>query len=448
MSNNEGLLIFFDETKHNQLLKEYRLEENRTFSDALSINDWKIKTKEVALLSFFSDSIDYISIAVKKNLVVTGKARVEFSYLVSLDSVSITQIENILQSNLKRHFVKSSQGMGSRVPQKTWSEIISIIKNLRPALQDDIDRILAIKEISQYKLQGHAADIFFQEKEALGTALDIFEGGNELRKDVLGGWAPKQEDVNEKSESKMEALLDVVPKERASFLSGISTRYMQEESALQNDLFNWDGMTPVHNFGMSEFKKGDRVLNVIYANRNALEETTGVDLIYFNENYDSFVLVQYKLMREESDTMIYRPDDQLKEEIGRMDTFVNNYLNASQLNNHEEFRLCDDGFFFKLIPNKGLQPTSSELSKGMYITRKYMHFLLSEKGPKGKQGGKIISFQNAPRYLTNTEFINFVNRAWVGTYGTQSFVLKDLIKQYYETGKAVLVAKESLEHKK
>ncbi|MGC2237984.1 MAG: hypothetical protein WA584_17625 [Pyrinomonadaceae bacterium] len=443
MENSEGLLIFFDEAKHNQLLREYRLGEDRTFSDALSISDWRIKTKEVALLSFSDNSIDYISLAVKKNLVVTAKARIEFSHLVSLNAVNITEVENILQNNLRRHFIKSSQGMGSKVPQKTWSEVISIIKNLRPELQDDIERVLAIKEISHYKLQGHAADILLQEKEALGTALDIFEGGNELRKDVLGSWVPKQEDVKKKAESKMEGLLETVPKERASFLSGISTRYIQEESALQNDLFNWDGMTPVHNSGLSHFEKGDRVLNVIYANRNALEKTTGVDLIYFNQNYDSFVLVQYKLMKEEGDSMVYRPDDQLKEEIRRMDSFVNKYLNTSPLSNHEEFRLCDDGFFLKLIPNKGIQPTSSELSKGMYITRKYMHFLLSEKGPKGEQGGKIISFQNAPRYLTNTEFINFVNRAWVGTYGTQSSVLKSLVRQYYETGRALLIAQES-----
>jgi len=37
---------------------------------------------------------------------------------------------------------------------------------------------------------------------------------------------------------------------------------------------------------------------VIMANRLPLEEQTGADLIYFNEAYSAFVLVQYKAMEK------------------------------------------------------------------------------------------------------------------------------------------------------
>ena len=39
-------------------------------------------------------------------------------------------------------------------------------------------------------------------------------------------------------------------------------------------------------------------VTVVMANRLALEEQTGADLIYFNETYRSFVMVQYKALEK------------------------------------------------------------------------------------------------------------------------------------------------------
>jgi len=444
MSQTEGIIIFFDESRRVDLLIEREEGGYSSFSDALSIHDWEIKSQQVALISFSGDSIDYIALATKGNKVVTAKSRIEFSNLVSLDSVLIKDVESRLSKSIRNHFIRSSQGSGSKVPQKTWQSVILAIKELRPNHSSEIDRILSIKEISRYRLSGKAAEVILQEREALGIALDIFEGENKLRKEVLGGWAPNLHDVSDLSEKTFKASLNKLPAGRASFLSSIPSRYIQEESAIQHDLMNWEGMSAIHEMGISHFERGNRSLDVIYANRNELEKTTGVDLIYFNQSYNSFVLVQYKLMKSEnnSDDMLFRPNNQLKEEIKRMDNFVTTYYCTKKINKHEEYRLCDDGFMFKFVPNKGLKPASNELIKGMYVTRKYMHFLLSDNGPKGDKGGTVIKFNNSPRYLTNTEFSNFVNRGWIGTRGIQSNVLKDLIKQYYETNNAVLIAKE------
>ncbi len=443
MSETEGLIIHFDESRRNELLEE--VNENNdysSFSDALSIYDWKVKTKQVCLISFTGNSFDFISLATKGSRVVTAKSRIEFSELVSLDSLRIDDVEKILDNKVRSHFIKSSQGKGGKVPRKTWENTISAIKKLRPNLVNEIDRLLAIKDISNFTLRGSAAEILLQEREAIGAALDIFEGSNKLRKAVLGGWAPNIDDVGDKSSYSMEASLEKLPVGRASFLSGIPARYIQEETAIQHDLFNWEGISPIHELGVSHFTKGDRSLDVIYANRNALEKTTGVDLIYYNHKYNSFVLVQYKLMQDENDMAIYRPDRQFEEELKRMDEFAIKYNTIKSVSSHEEYRLCNDGFMFKLVPNFGVKPASHELIKGMYVTREYMHFLLSTNGPKGKHGGRLISFGNSPRYLTNSEFSSFVHNGWVGTNGVQSKVLIDLLKTYYETGRAVILAKE------
>lgn len=443
MSNQEGLIVHFDEEQRRDFLQEERW--NQSFSDALSVQDWKMRQLQVVLLSFTGTTIDYICIATKGNRVATAKYRVEFSDLVNLDSVSLKDVERLLSLNTKYHFLRSSSGRGGRIPRKTWGEILQALRELRPKISDEIDRLISLTAISKYRLTGTAADILLQEREALGAALDIFSGSNQLRKEVFRAWAPKLDEVKDYDEKELVAQL--IPSEEGAscFLSGISKRHIQEESAIQHDLFNWENeKATLHRMGVSAFKQGSRILEVVYANKNALETTLGVDLIYYNQEYQSFVLVQYKLMEKKSDIegYFYRPDDQLNREIKRMNKFLKDHGDNKKISAHNEYRINSDGFLFKLVPNKGLQAASEKLISGMYLTREYMEFLLGSKGPKGKKGGKIISFTNSPRYLTNTEFSNYVNRGWIGSNCKQSEVLSKLIKVFLKTGRAVLVATE------
>ena len=443
MSKKEGLIVHFDESRRNELIACSDDDGGYVpFTDALSIHDWTIKDKQIALLSFADESINYMCLVTKGKRVVTSKSRIEFTELISLGDINIKSIENLISENVKRYFIKSSQGHGGRVPIATWLQTIDAIKTLKPEMVGEIERLLSIKEMSRFSLRGSSSEILLQEREALGIALDIFEGGSNLRKKVLGGWSPNLEDVSNMSNITMEATLNEPPKGRACFLNGIPSRYIQEETAIQHDLFNWDAMSQAHEMGVSQFTSGERVLDVFYANRNALEKTTGVDLIYFNRRFNLFVLVQYKLMKKENDEVLYRPDAQLEEELKRMDFLSSMYGKTDDIQSHDEYRLCNDGFLMKFVPNSGIKPASSELIKGMYITRKYMNFLLSENGPKGVRGGSIISFSNSPRYLTNSDFTKFINKGWLGTNGATSEVVKSIIKSYYETGNAVLVASE------
>jgi len=204
-------------------------------------------------------------------------------------------------------------------------------------------------------------------------------------------------------------------------------------------------MSPLHEAGISVFYQGKRKLEVIYANKNKLEHTLGVDLIYYNEFFNSFVLIQYKLMIEskKEKKYIYRPNKQLKDELRRMDEFNEQFVSSADLKSHEDYRLNSDGFMLKLVPNYGLKVAAGELIKGMYLPRAYIDFLLGPKGPKGPKGGPIITFYNSPRYMTNTEFIQLVNRGWIGTQNLQSNALNELIKQFYESNKAVFIAYET-----
>ena len=67
------------------------------------------------------------------------------------------------------------------------------------------------------------------------------------------------------------------------------------------------------------FTNGETKLTVILANKLPLERQLGVDLIYVNETLKSVVFVQYKMFAGADGEEGYRPDDQLTEEIARMD---------------------------------------------------------------------------------------------------------------------------------
>lgn len=438
-----GLLIYFDEERRRDLIQE-KIEGNyEPFSDALSVPDWGLGQLNIALLCFSELTVDYISLAKKGKRVVTSKNRIEFSGMVSLGAISVQAIESRLNERIQRYFVKASQGAGGVIPAATWKAIIAAIKAERPALIDEIDRLLSLTRYSGFRLTGETADILLQEREALGISLDIFSGNNQLRDQVLSEWAPYEDTVENINEAEATATLVNPGLGRSSFLRGIPQRYIQEESAIQHDLFNWPGMSPLHEAGVSVFEQGSRRLEVHYANRNALEHTLGVDLIYYNESFELFVLVQYKLMQEEGDLVLYRPDGQLVAELSRMDQIYNSFRSSVAIQSHEDYRLNEDGFILKFVPRRGLKPASGELIKGMYIPREYMHFLLGPNGPKGPLGGAQITFEGAPRYLTNSQFAASVHAGWIGTRGVQTQALKKTVKEFYESGRAVLIAYET-----
>lgn len=441
--NATGLLIYFDEEQRRDLIQERIDGGYEPFSDALSVLDWEIGQLSIALLSFSESTIDYITLAKKGKRVVTSKFRVDFSETLNLQAISIDAVELRLSERIRQHFIRTSKGIGGPVPEKTWLALVDAIKKEKPELSDEIDRLLSLRRYSGYRLSGKVAEVLLQEREALGISLDIFSGNNQLRQRVLSSWAPHEGSVSDVDEAESTGKLINRGPGNASFLKGIPERYLQEESALQHDLFNWHGMTPLHGAGVSIFEQGNRRLEVIYANRNQLEQTLGVDLIYYNQSYELFVLVQYKLMREEGDQMVYRPEPELAKELGRMDRFHSAFQRKAAIQSHGEYRLSHDGFMLKLVPNRGLWPASGELIKGMYLPREYVHFLIGPGGPKGVQGGTAITFDCAPRYLTNSEFAQEIHRGWIGTSGIQSEAIKILIREYYQSGRALFVAYET-----
>lgn len=99
------------------------------------------------------------------------------------------------------------------------------------------------------------------------------------------------------------------------------------------------------------FDSGER-LEVYTANKGPLEEMLGVDLIYINEVAGNTVMVQYKMLSTHTDPAtvktdwIFRPDEQSKLEVGRM-----NLLPVK--GTPDDYRLHRSPFFFKFVKRTG-----------------------------------------------------------------------------------------------
>jgi hypothetical protein len=204
-------------------------------------------------------------------------------------------------------------------------------------------------------------------------------------------------------------------------------------------------LVEARSYGAAIFESGTERLTVILANRLPLEKQTGTDLIYYNETYQSFVMVQYKAMEQKElegrPQAVFRlPNEQLAAEVERMKELRAQLRSCPPSTDKGSFRLSENPFFLKLCPRLVFDPDNVDLIRGMYLPLDYWLALESDSCIKGSRGGRRVTFDNAGRYFDNTSFAKIVAKAWVGTTAAQSSVLREVIRQTLTSGRAVVIA--------
>jgi hypothetical protein len=228
-----------------------------------------------------------------------------------------------------------------------------------------------------------------------------------------------------------------------SYLDGIQQVKLREDSMIFNDLVNIPGFDLIRTtkYSSSVFENDKTRLIVLLANRLPLEELLGTDLIYFNEDFKCFIMVQYKVMEKENENYVYRvPNDQLTEEIARMDSIVTSLSNIESKNNIDDFRISQEPFFIKICPRIEFDPDNVGLSSGMYIPLNYLKLLQIDESINGARGGNAISYHNISRYFDNTGFKTIIEGGWIGTNHNQSMILENIIRNILENGRAAVLA--------
>lgn len=359
----------------------------------------------------------------------TGLSRLNIDKSEELpEPLSLRKILNRLPKRNAAYVRKRFQS-GGLLTEKGFSAVVETIRQLAPQASTLLDRFSEVRSGRIRQLSDKAKENLAQQKEAVLTALSIAG----LSREPVQEWSPSE----------------ATP---VSFLDGLPSARLREDQMVINDLMKIPGFTLIQDSvsitGAAVFESEETAerLTVILANRLPLEEQAGTDLIYFNETFQSFVMVQYKAMEREDGPngvpqAVFRlPSPQLTEEITRMDALLAT-IQACPVNaSHHGYRLTENPFFLKLCSRLVFNPDDIGLVPGMYLPLDYWKLLVQSPGIKGPRGGLRVTFENAGRHLDNSSFTTIVSKAWVGTTPSQSDVLKEAIRQTLETGKAVAIA--------
>jgi hypothetical protein len=284
------------------------------------------------------------------------------------------------------------------------------ILEVRPELSAVLESLVARLTTD---VGGPAGELLSWQKDALGVVLQ----GSGMDRDILREYAP--------------TTVDNEP--QPPFISGLPI----EEQQLANDYSTFmDWPTRNHRVvGWRYFRSGSQLLWVYMSNRRALETQLGMDLLYYHENYGSYVLVQYKRMLPESDSVwAYRPDRHIYRQLKRLQEIDEECAKMSS----DPLRLIPTPSMVKLCKTERVNNDSTDLIKGMYLTRaQFSHLLDTREGPRG---GKVLTYDNVPRYLNNTMFTELLKDGWIGSSGVASDYVKQRIEEIEGTNNSLVVA--------
>jgi len=381
-------------------------------------------SRNVPLLCFIVDSsnvITHISLGKRGRLAGTDLRRLNLEKIFKLENTpSISQILNDAPSRVKKKLEEKLTN-GGLLPPKSFEALIQILRKLSPESTQILQRYSEqrIKRIENLPLK--VRESLGEQKEAVATALTIAG----IDRAELSGW-------------------DIVEdKETTSFLDGLEKVRLREDPMVVNDLINLPGHEIIKSalFTSVVFENTQSKLTVVLANRLPLEKQLGTDLIYYNETFSCFLMVQYKAMEEESSEAVYRfPNKQLTDEIDRMNSVLAELKKCAVNTEADGYRLSENPFFLKICPRIVFDPDNVGLVKGMYLPLDYWNLISNHPSLIGPKGGKRLSYKNVRRYFDNSAFVTIASGGWVGTNIHQSSVLEEAIKSTLESGRAVVFA--------
>jgi hypothetical protein len=283
----------------------------------------------VVLASFKGGQLTHIGNARKGASAGTGLVRLNMTTLEELSKpITFRRIVNSVPPKFRAPLKRVLED-GGLLPPKTLKAVVDALSEMTPELEEKLRRLSTSRDERIAAIGPREKENLALQKETLSTALSI-AGVN--THEVLE-WTPDTTG-------------------RTSFLEGLPGARVREDVMIGADFATLPGFAAIREAPhiaarTFESETDPRVrVTVVMANRLPLEQQTGADLIYYNETYRSFVLVQYKAFeagREEAEFR-WTDDDQFASELKRMDDVL------EELNRIEP-DTDPDGFLSAAIPS-------------------------------------------------------------------------------------------------
>ncbi|MFD8631807.1 hypothetical protein [Streptomyces sp. NPDC059533] len=308
-----------------------------------------------------------------------------------------------------RRFLKDDGHMSPAAGRK----LLESVRRLRPELSEVLDVLESA--LGANAPTGEVGERLSLEKDAVGTLLEAAG----MDRDPLEAWQPPFGEDDPRSRS--------IP-----FLEGLPSLRQIEDQQIVHDYMRFPGMD-----GEDAVQVGWRIyrrnngsphrLFVFNANRTHAESVMGVDMIYVNEYAGNAAMVQYKRMRQSGSSWVYWHDGTGEREMKRMEA-VDAECKSTDASLGDP-RLVTTPSMVKLCRTTPFMMNSAALMPGMYLTREHFSELLQRPESEGPKGGTRVVEQSIPRYLNNTTFTTLLRDGWIGTRGTGSDYVIELIQR-------------------
>ena len=402
------------------------------FEDSIEFEGWFADpveefsySRRLPLITFIIESRNQITHIARGRRGVkagSGLRRLNCNDIVELDK-PITKNKLLkLVSSRTAHWIEAVWEDGGVLPPVSFQNFVDAFLEIAPETKDILERFGKDQRQRIGRLTANERSSLAYQKEAVATALEIAG----IDRTTLQNWTLKSD-------------------EPISFLDGLDEVKMREDPMVVNDLNVLPGheLIKTMKYGAAVFEGNGSRLTVILANRQPLETQTGTDLIYYNETFGAFVMVQYKAMEREGNINVYRfPNKQLSEEIDRMNLVLAELAKCKADESRKAYRLNENPFLLKFCSRLQFNPNDKGLVSGMYLPLDYWKRCENDPEFLGPRQGKKLTYENVARYLTNDSFVSMVAGGWIGTSITQSSVMRPAIFETLKSGKALTIAIE------
>ncbi len=421
MGRVNGIVIRL--TKDQESVFRDALYEQDFFAEAVNKFDHSRSSPLICFVVDTNGTITHIARGRRGMNAGTGQSRLNLNDIQAMQTtLNIADIIDGVPKKNRKPVQDRFQNGGLLTP-RAFEEVIDLVARLAPETRPSLDRFSKSTRQRVSELSSEARGTLAYQKESIATALHMAG----MDREPLAHWTLET---------------DGEPK---SFLEGLPQARLREDPMVVHDMMHVPGYEFLDKVAIASaavFEDGDNRLTVVLANRLPLEEQTGCDLIYYNETFNAFVMVQYKAMEpDDKEGSIFRfPETQLTAEIARMDTFLEELAKVGTSNDVKDFRLNSDPFFLKFCPRIQFDPDSTGVTKGMCIPLSYWKRLEVDKSLMGPKGGRRLAYSNVGRYFDNTSFATMIKGAWVGTTIPQSKLLEDWMRDVISSGRSVTFA--------
>lgn len=278
------------------------------------------------------------------------------------------------------------------------------------------------------------ADLRAQEKDAIGVLCEAFLGERDMLREI-NGFSPDRPLVEEMPEGwPILQGAGLAPQDREAFLD-----LPDEHRMINHDWLHfrdWTGQdTPIVGARTYRNKSGREIL-IYNANCGPAETALGVDLMYFDQQFGCFIMVQYKKYKQDGGGLIYRPDERLQGQLERMRA-LDQLCPPGVVPDH--LRLVHTPCFFKICEPHHFEAGSIDMIKGSYLARDHFESILGSDAAVGPRKGRAIRKNTLPRHLNHTLFTQLLAQGWIGSCGVGTELVQAQVRQSLETRGAVVL---------